>query len=114
MSKKLRHWAKGNQEMREGSAMVLTWLQAVCTKDPAHPAYSSLDTITWPVPHNAETAQWTVAHLHATIPRPKQRTATTPPEPAHDSPTVPTNAAHPQTAALCERIMALSDTIIMA
>jgi hypothetical protein len=26
MSKKLRHWAKGNQEMREGSTMVLTWL----------------------------------------------------------------------------------------
>jgi hypothetical protein len=48
MSKKIKHWAKGNQDLHEGSSMVLTWLRAACTKDPAHPEYSSLHTITDP------------------------------------------------------------------
>jgi hypothetical protein len=112
ISKKIRHWAKGNQDLREGSAIVLTWLRAACTKDPAHPEYSSLDTITRPIHQDAETTTWTVAQLHAIVPRPEPRPPTPPPVLASGSVQPPADMTQTQTAALCERIMALSDTIL--
>jgi hypothetical protein len=51
-----------------------------------------------------------VAHLHATVPRLEQWTPTLPPVPTP----LPADTTQTHTATLCERIMALSDTIISA
>lgn len=103
MSKKLQYWAKGNQDLHKGSTMVLTWLRAACTKDTVHPVYSSLDTITWPIPQDAETANWMVAHMiHATVPRPEMHPLTPPPVLEHSNAPLPMDMIPTQTTTLCE------------
>jgi hypothetical protein len=114
MSKKLAYWQKGTVELRECGTGVLDWFRAACTLDPVSPDYSITDLSTRPLPKDNETTQWSMAHLQSTVPRPAPRAPTPTPQGQQTSLHIP--PAPPQqldqTAVLCARIMALSESIL--
>jgi hypothetical protein len=116
MSKKLASWQKGTTELRECSTSILEWFRSACTLDPASPDYSVVDLSTRPLPKDNETTQWSMAHLQSTVPRPTPRDTTLTARVQPTSlPVQPVPPRQPdQTAVLCERIMALSDSILSA
>jgi hypothetical protein len=113
MSKKLATWQKGMTELRKCSTGVLDWFRAACTMDPASPDYSITDISTRPLPKDTETTQWAMAHLQAMVPRPAPREKTLPLTSTQASLPVPVTQPE-QTTVLCERIMALTDSILSA
>jgi hypothetical protein len=114
MKKKLAKWTTGSIDLQATCSEVMTWFRAACTIDPDNQGFSIMDADTLPVARDNESIHWTMAHLQLIVPRPLPRTTTPPiagrpataPPPVRDGPG--------PTAAMYERIMALSSSILTA